>query len=183
MKLKRPSWLFNSHPLFSLGLDWPVSRALILGLLPFTAHYCSHPYLQLNCETLLWTEIAAWFAKVFQFHPQGCSLSRDGLGTVALQRRCSAIPSRECWLELRLLPWAGSAPQSCCILGNGAKWLKLQFLSTVSADNYTVWRASKEPVGLEQKNVVFKSSSVLSPIGKAQCIVRSLISLQPVKGL
>lgn len=176
MKLKRPPWLCNDHPLFSLVLDLPVSRALALGLLPCTAHYCSHPCLQLNCETLLWTEIPAQVSLVCRGVSVLCSGLLLELGTVALQCGCSAIPSQECSPEPGCCPGRHqrrSPAASLAVVQSG--WSC--HLSTVSADNYT---ASEEPVQLEQKNLVFKSSSVLSPIGKVQCIVSALISLQTV---
>lgn len=85
MEVKRPPWLSNNHPLFSLGLDLPVSRAAILGLLPCTAHYCSHPYLQLNCETAL---------------DQNSSVDEPGM-----QRCFSSIP--------KAAPWAWVGWHSC----------------------------------------------------------------------
>lgn len=76
MEVKRPPWLSNNRPLFSLGLDLPVSRAAIHGPLLFSPLFAAELR---NCSGPKFHPRWAWCAKVFQFHPQGCSLSMGGL--------------------------------------------------------------------------------------------------------
>lgn len=122
MKQKRLPWLCNNCPLFSLVLDLPVSRALILGLLPCTAHYCSYPYLQRNCETLLkFQHRWAWVASVFQFHPRGCSLGMNGShGCLAAVLQCD--PQLGMFTRT---PAAGMGRVSAAVLLHCWQWCKM----------------------------------------------------------
>lgn len=83
----------------------------------------------------------AWLQSVSVLCP-GLLLEHEWAGHSA----CSVAAGWSLAGNVHQNPWARSAPQSRCSLGSSAKWLELQFLSTVSADSYTAWRASVEPI-------------------------------------
>ncbi|KAI1241721.1 hypothetical protein IHE44_0005210 [Lamprotornis superbus] len=96
----------------------------------------------LNCETLLWTEIPVQVSLVCRGVSVLCSGLLLELGTVALQRGCSAMASREC------PPEPGCCPGHHQRRSPAVQGARSCHLSTLSADNYT---ASQEQ--LEQKNL------------------------------
>lgn len=128
MKLKRPPWFCNNHPLFSLALDCPVSRALVLGLLPCPAHCRSHRYLQLTVKLCSETPVQmSLAAECFSSVPRAAPGARVGWAQ-CLQCGCRAIPCWECSPEplgtisaaVPLQPWqqckvAGAAVFKHCI--------------------------------------------------------------------